>query len=216
MKRFKEAESDISAVLKHDAENLDARLLSAECHLIQRPGWISSVDLFALLHNVIQPLDKYLAMRPHDAKALRMRAHTRMLTGNPEGAESDWKEVVELHPMTRHPAPRGDVYRRRGNTAKAIEETDRVFSSSPDNLLAQLTRLEILADLHRWDEVVKASPQVFQIAPKDPRAVILYVTGLNIMDRPNDVLSLARELKGNEPARIAALERVNATSISVI
>jgi tetratricopeptide (TPR) repeat protein len=98
MKRFKEAESDISAVLKHDAENLDARLLSAECHLIQRPGWISSVDLFALLHNVIQPLDKYLAMRPHDAKALRMRAHTRMLTGNPEGAESDWKEVVELHP----------------------------------------------------------------------------------------------------------------------
>jgi Flp pilus assembly protein TadD len=62
---------------------------------------------------------------------------------------------------------------------------------------------------------VKASPQVFQIAPKHPRAVILYVTGLNIMDRPNDVLSLARELKGNEPARIAALGQLARAQLKV-
>jgi hypothetical protein len=67
-----------------------------------------------------------------------------------------------------------------GRTNEAINETDRVLAASPENLLAQLARLELLAESHWWREVATVSPQALQISPDHPRVIRLYGTALNL------------------------------------
>jgi len=204
--RIREAEADARAVLANDPENADATFLATECYLMQLPGTLSVDQHFALGRNVIQPLTDYLAKHPQDARALHMRAYALMKTGEYESASNDLINVLDKEPE-RHAsrALLADVYRRMGRTNEAINETDRVLAASPENLLAQLTRLELLAESHWWREVATVSPQALQISPDHPRVIRLYGTALNLTGRSEEVLKFDGRYKDAGPARVAAL-----------
>jgi tetratricopeptide (TPR) repeat protein len=206
LQRFKEAESDASAVLENKPENLDALLILAESRFAQQPFQVTiGSNPFPLLTDVITPLDRYLASRPNDVKALRMRGHATFLSGLDYGI-ADWEAVTALKPddAISH-AFLGEVYRRKQDIARAIDETDRALSLSPTNLLAQSTRLEILHGLHRWKEIVNLCPQIFQMAPKHARAINLFVTSLNVLGRSTDVVAFASRFEVDDPARWSLL-----------
>jgi tetratricopeptide (TPR) repeat protein len=204
--RVKDAAIDARVILTNHCANLDAMLISAECYLTQLPMGFPGAQFVEVMREVIEPLNNYLVGRPKDLKARHMRAHVRMMVGDLAGSEADLKAILESDPQRlASRALLGDVYRKQKAAAKAVDETDRVLSVSPGNLLAQLTRLEVLSELHRWQEIAAVSPQALQIAPGHPRIIRLYGTALNYTGRSKEVLNFDKQYKDAGPSRLAAL-----------
>jgi tetratricopeptide (TPR) repeat protein len=127
-------------------------------------------------------MDRYLAKRPNDPHALYVRGLAHLLIGFLAQAGDDMRAVLAQDPS--HVSGRAvlaEIYRRVGDIQKAIEESDKTLDVAPHILRAQLTRIELLAELHRWNDVVRVSEQVFRLDPTNARAVRLTGTALNTL-----------------------------------
>lgn len=76
----KKQKLDAGAILQNEPENLDALLILAESRLAQ-PQINIGFNPLAFLNDIVTPLDRYVAQRPNDVNALRMRAHAKFLSG---------------------------------------------------------------------------------------------------------------------------------------
>lgn len=100
---------------------------------------------------------------------------------------------------------RAEVYRRLGQIARAIDDLDLVFPEVATNIQAQLTRIELLAESHRWPAVIKVSEQLLKLKPDNARAISLRGKALRMLGKPAEVLEFVSRFKTKGAAQSAAL-----------
>jgi tetratricopeptide (TPR) repeat protein len=197
---IQKAVEEAEQLLRQEPENLDAVLLLAESLILR--SRIPSPDA----ERSIQLIDQYIARRPNDPKGLYVRGLALLLTGFPADAAENLRQALALDPSyVRARATLAEVYRRLGEINKAIEEADLTLSAAPRILSAQLTRIELLANLNRWDFVLRVSEQVFKLDPTNPRATRLTGTALNKLGNPAEAAKFADRFRPDSAARTAAL-----------
>jgi tetratricopeptide (TPR) repeat protein len=195
--------ADAGELLKGSPENLDALLLSADCHLAL-PFRDSFLRRLRLINEVIGPLTRYLEKASNDGRALCARGFVYFATTDLNEAATDLRAAVSANPnnMDGH-ALLAEIYRTLKDTWQAIDEADSVLSRSPAHLRAQLTRLELFADSNRWDEIVVVAPQLQRVAPDNPRVIELVGKALNLTNRPSAVLQFQGKHAPGTPAWLA-------------
>jgi tetratricopeptide (TPR) repeat protein len=98
-----------------------------------------------------------------------------------------------------------EVHRRLGNLQRALEELSAVFRTVRISVRAQMTRVELLAEFHRWPEVLRVADQILKLSHANARAISLKGRALLLLGRASEAAHFANQVHDGDAARSAAL-----------
>ncbi|MGX1320764.1 thioredoxin-like negative regulator of GroEL [Bradyrhizobium sp. USDA 377] len=185
--RIDEAVAQANLLLKNDPG--DARALPVICEGLLRKG----DNLKAL-----EVIGRYLAAHPADADGWYLRGRANW--GGFSDSAEDFRTALKHNPdhYKARSALANILFRRKDHNG-ALQEADRCLMEAPHDLTAQIVRLEILADMHRWDSILKVCDQALQIDPRHPRTIKLKGDALNILNCFADAASFANKILTQSP-----------------
>ena len=155
---FEAARDILPVVLRRDWVNRDALLMMVEVMPLQQVLRYRSI------------YEPYVAAHPGDLEVLFARAMWNRNAGSLDTARAAVDDILSKDPA--HIPALGlaaELYRLEGNVTEALASLATVMRSPEQYWPAQMTRLEILADLHRWHEITKVSEQTLKLVPNDLR-----------------------------------------------
>lgn len=181
-----DAEKEARNLLATDLEDLDATLLLSECLLHM-----------GRLFEALPQLDKYLDQRKDNASAFMMRGSAVMFF-NWQAPEEDFRSAVALAPnsATAH-AWLGEMLHRQKRSTEAVKEIVQALQLQPENSIAQLSRLDILAQLGHWAVIVGLSDELLLVFPDNTKVIRWIGCAYNYLGRFSDAVAFANRFLGD-------------------
>jgi tetratricopeptide (TPR) repeat protein len=181
------AERDINILLEKGSKNPDVTFALSDC-LLRRNRHLDA----------LAKINEYIEQRSDDVKGYLHRG-TIFRFINRNAAEEDLRKALELDPKNVWARARlGELMwlERKANEAEAA--IAHALSLRPDNPLAQLIRLELLADSHTWQPIPELSEELLAVLPNNPRVITLVGRAFNVLERFAEAESFANQFADDE------------------
>ncbi len=205
-KRFQEAESILSDLLKEDSNNIDFLSLLAEVKLQQ--------DKFDQAKNIIE---NAIGLSPDSSHLFYIKSRIAIQQDKLNEAEKDINQAIELDPyVADYFALLANIKLVRKQFAEALEMSDRALEIDAENLLALNTRSTALNKLNRSEESFETIEGALREDPNNAYTHANYGWGLLEKGNHKKALEHFKEALSNDPnfdyAQAGMLEAIKANS----